>query len=102
MKPVTNVLLPLYLVVKYLKSVLILFNLDAIQQSLEEFIYQDCNKQNQLYQLQSKILQELADANPDTILDNTRLIENLEVSKIRSKNVKEALEEAEQVEIVIN
>ena len=49
MKPVTNVLLPLYLVVKYLKSVLILFNLDAIQQSLEEFIYQDCNKQNKLF-----------------------------------------------------
>ena len=52
--------------------------------------------------MQSKILQELADANPDTILDNIRLIENLEVSKIRSKTVKEALEEAEKVEIVIN
>lgn len=63
---------------------------------------QIATSKNQLYQLQSKILQELADANPDTILDNTRLIENLEVSKIRSKNVKEALEEAEQVEIVIN
>ena len=63
---------------------------------------QIATSKNQLYQLQSKILQELADANPDTILDNTRLIENLEVSKLRSKNVKEALEEAEQVEIVIN
>ena len=57
---------------------------------------------NQLYSLQSKILQELANANPDTILDNDRLIENLDNSKVSSQKVTEDLEEAEQVEVVIN
>ena len=47
-------------------------------------------------------MQELADANPDTILDNNTLIDNLEVSKLRSQTIKENLEEAQQVEVVIN
>jgi dynein heavy chain len=55
-----------------------------------------------LYSLQSKILQDLANANPDTILDNNALIDNLEVSKLRSQTIKENLEEAQQVEVVIN
>lgn len=48
-----------------------------------------------MYQLQSKILEDLANANPDTILDNNALIDNLEVSKLRSKTIKENLEEAQ-------
>ena len=44
----------------------------------------------------------MANANPDTILDNNALIDNLEVSKSRSQNIKEDLAEAEQIEVVIN
>lgn len=73
-----------------------------IEQQKDDLTIQISTSKNQLYQLQSKILKELADANPDTILDNTVLIENLEVSKSRSQTIKVALEEAEQVEVVIN
>jgi len=47
-------------------------------------------------------LSDLAKAEPDTILDDITLIDNLEVSKLRSQTIKENLEEAEEVEVVIN
>ena len=73
-----------------------------IEQQKDNLTIQIATGKNQLYALQSQILQELADANPDTILDNITLIGNLEVSKDRSRTIAENLAEAEQVEVVIN
>lgn len=65
-----------------------------IEQQKDNLTIQIAENKNDLFKQQSKILQQLADANPDTILDNNMLIDNLDASKLRSQTIKENLEEA--------
>ena len=65
-----------------------------IEQQKDNLTIQIAENKNDLFKQQSKILQQLADANPDTILDNNTLIDNLDASKLRSQTIKENLEEA--------
>jgi dynein heavy chain len=64
------------------------------------------NKQNQfqitLAGLESGLLQQLSDADPATILQNTALIESLEVTKKTSTEIKEQQAIAKETEIKIN
>ena len=55
------------------------------------------NSKNLLKTLESKILKDLAESSQDKILDNEELIDTLEVSKQKSKEVEVSLEEAENV-----
>jgi dynein heavy chain, axonemal len=57
---------------------------------------------NDLYKLQSKILDELNNSNSDTILDNVFLIETLEICSVESLTIAESLKQAEEVEVKIN
>lgn len=60
-----------------------------LEQTKEDLV----NKQNEfmitLAGLESGLLQQLSDADPDTILQNTELIESLEVTKKTSTEIKE-------------
>lgn len=64
------------------------------------------NKQNEfqitLAGLESGLLQQLSDADPATILQNTALIESLEVTKKTSTEIKEQQAIAKETEIKIN
>jgi len=64
------------------------------------------NKQNQfittLAQLESDLLKNLSEADPNTILTNISLIESLEVTKATSTEIQRQQIEAKQTEITIN
>jgi len=53
-----------------------------VEKRRDELVLGISKSRNELFALQNKILTELADSNADTILDNTVLIETLEVCKI--------------------
>jgi len=63
-------------------------------------------KQNEfqviLDELESSLLKELSDANPETILDNTDLITNLDKTKTTAISIEEQSEIAKKTEIDIN
>jgi len=73
-----------------------------LEQTKEELV----NKQNQflvtLDQLESDLLKNLSDADPNTILTNISLIESLEVTKATSTEIQRQQLEAKQTEITIN
>ena len=73
-----------------------------LEQTKEELV----NKQNQfittLAQLESDLLKNLSDADPNTILTNISLIESLEVTKATSTEIQRQQIEAKQTEITIN
>ena len=52
----------------------------------------------QLQDLENKILQNLAESNEDTILDDIQLIKTLEISKVKSQEIKVQLEAATVLE----
>lgn len=56
----------------------------------------------QLTELESKLLQMLSDADPNTILTNMPLIEGLENTKATAKDIEKQTIEAEITEKVIN
>jgi dynein heavy chain len=64
------------------------------------------NRQNgfmiQLAELESALLKNLSDADPNTILTNITLIESLEVTKTTSTEIKEQQAEAVKTEETIN
>jgi dynein heavy chain len=55
-----------------------------------------------LAQLESDLLKNLSEADPDTILTNIALIESLEVTKATSTEIQRQQIEAKQTEITIN
>lgn len=55
-----------------------------------------------LAQLESDLLKNLSEADPDTILTNISLIESLEVTKATSTEIQRQQIEAKQTEITIN
>jgi dynein heavy chain len=55
-----------------------------------------------LAQLESDLLKNLAEANPDTILTNISLIESLEVTKATSSEIQRQQIEAKETEKTIN
>lgn len=73
-----------------------------LEQTKEELV----NKQNQfittLAQLESDLLKNLSEADPNTILTNISLIESLEVTKATSTEIQRQQIEAKQTEITIN
>jgi len=73
-----------------------------LEQTKEELV----NKQNQflvtLAQLESDLLKNLSEADPNTILTNISLIESLEVTKATSTEIQRQQLEAKQTEITIN
>jgi dynein heavy chain len=73
-----------------------------LEQTKEELV----NKQNQFIQtlsaLESDLLKNLSDADPNTILTNISLIESLEVTKATSTEIQRQQIEAKQTEITIN
>ena len=56
----------------------------------------------ELKAIEIKILKNLSDSSEDTILDDTDLIETLEDSKVKAKLIKEKIEEAVEIEAMIN
>lgn len=73
-----------------------------LEQTKEELV----NKQNQfittLAQLESDLLKNLSDADPNTILTNISLIESLEVTKATSTEIQRQQQEAKITEQTIN
>jgi len=73
-----------------------------LEQTKEELV----NRQNgfmiQLAELESALLKNLSDADPNTILTNITLIESLEVTKTTSTEIKEQQAEAVKTEETIN
>lgn len=73
-----------------------------LEQTKEELV----NKQNQfittLAQLESDLLRNLSDADPNTILTNISLIESLEVTKATSTEIQRQQQEAKITEATIN
>jgi dynein heavy chain len=73
-----------------------------LEQTKEELV----NKQNQfittLAQLESDLLKNLSDADPNTILTNISLIESLEVTKATSTEIQRQQLEAKITEATIN
>lgn len=73
-----------------------------LEQTKEELV----NKQNEfkitLAQLESNLLQQLSEADPNTILQNTALINSLEETKKTSTEIKEQQELAKVTEANIN
>jgi dynein heavy chain len=55
-----------------------------------------------LAELETNLLNNLTDANPDTILENIELIDSLEVTKKTSIEIQQKQEEAKTTEIDIN
>lgn len=73
-----------------------------IEKRRDKLVVEIATSKNQLARLQEQILFELAESNAETILDNVKLIETLEICKSESTNVAASLEEAVQVEETIN
>jgi dynein heavy chain len=73
-----------------------------LEQTKEELV----NKQNEfkitLAQLEENLLQQLSEADPATILQNTELINSLEETKKTSTEIKEQQELAKVTEVNIN
>lgn len=72
------------------------------QQKKDELTITIATSKNELYNLQSEILENLAQADTSSILDNEILIEKLEVSKSRSQTVKQNITDSVKVDEVIN
>jgi dynein heavy chain len=60
-----------------------------LEQTKEDLVSRQNEFQITLAGLESGLLQQLSDADPDTILQNTALIESLEVTKKTSTEIKE-------------
>ena len=73
-----------------------------IEKRRDKLVVEIATSKNQLARLQEQILNELAESNAETILDNVKLIETLEICKSESTNVAASLEEAVRVEETIN
>lgn len=58
-----------------------------LEQTKEELVNRQNNFQIQLAELESKLLKNLSDADPNTILQNIALIESLEVTKTTSMEI---------------
>ncbi len=73
-----------------------------LEQTKEELVNRQNNFQIQLAELESKLLKNLSDADPNTILQNIALIESLEVTKTTSMEIQKQQQEAVKTEITIN
>jgi dynein heavy chain, axonemal len=73
-----------------------------LEQTKEELVNQQNSFQIQLADLESKLLQNLSDADPATILQNISLIESLEVTKTTSMEIQRQQIEATKTETTIN
>lgn len=73
-----------------------------LEQKKEELVSKQNEFQITLANLESGLLQQLSDADPDTILQNTELIESLEVTKKTSTEIKEQQVIAVETEKKIN
>jgi len=60
-----------------------------LEQTKENLVSQQNEFMITLAGLESGLLQQLSDADPDTILQNTALIESLEITKKTSTEIKE-------------
>lgn len=73
-----------------------------LEQTKEELVNRQNGFQIQLAQLESKLLKNLSDADPNTILQNIALIESLEVTKTTSMEIQKQQLEATKTEQTIN
>jgi dynein heavy chain, axonemal len=62
-----------------------------VEEQRDTLIIELAKSRNDLYKLQSKILNELAESNSDTILDNVVLIETLEICSVESIKISDSL-----------
>lgn len=73
-----------------------------LEQTKEELVNRQNGFQIQLAELESKLLRNLSDADPNTILQNIALIESLEVTKTTSMEIQRQQIEATKTETLIN
>ena len=62
-----------------------------VEEQRDSLIIKLAQSRNDLYKLQSKILDELNNSNSETILDNVFLIETLEICSAESLKIAESL-----------
>jgi hypothetical protein len=74
----------------------------AVERQRDSLIIEIGSAKNKLAQFQAKILNELAESDSSTILDNVVLIETLEVTREAGIKIAISLEKAEQVKKKIN
>jgi dynein heavy chain len=73
-----------------------------LEQTKEELVNRQNSFMIQLAELESALLKNLSDADPNTILTNIALIESLEVTKTTSTEIQRQQEEAVKTEETIN
>jgi dynein heavy chain len=73
-----------------------------VETQRDELIINLAGYKTELTSIEIKILKNLSDSSEDTILDDTDLIETLEDSKVKAKLIKEKIEQAVEIEEMIN
>ena len=73
-----------------------------VERKRDELVINLAAYQAELQDIRSNILKNLAESSEETILDNVELIEMLEISQLKARQINEKIEEAKQVEVTIN